>query len=128
MHASRRSGQAPLLLVSLACLLVSIRLLAGFICTTCFTDFEKPKTRNFHLHSGGDRDPCHHGQVTTGSPLVAWACVVTGDESAFILPEIPRLPIIVSLLVLLVLLVVSSPDRPLIAAHGRGPPLDTLVL
>lgn len=112
----------------LACLLVSIRLLGWFICTTCFTDFEKPKTRNFHLHSGGDSDPCHHGQVTTTSPLVAWACTVTADESAFVLPEVPRLPIIVSLLFLLVLLVVSSPGRSLIAAHGRGPPLDTLVL
>jgi hypothetical protein len=53
---------------------------------------------------------------------------VTQDDLAFILPEIPRLPIIASLLVLLVLLVVSSPNRPLIAAHGRGPPLGTLVL
>ena len=111
----------------LACLLVSIRLLAGFICTTCFIDFEKPKTRNFHLHSEGDRTPCHHGQVEH-SPLLDWACNVTQDDLAFILPEIPRLPIIASLLVLLVLLVVSSPHRPLIAAHGRGPPLGTLVL
>lgn len=104
-----------------ACLLVAIRIVAGFVCHTCFFDLEQPSTRSFHLHTGGDLNPCHHGRVETG-PLVKWACAVTQDESAFILPEIPHLPMVVSLFVLLILFLVSPADRPLVTAHGRGPP------
>ena len=104
-----------------ACLLIAIRIVAGFVCHTCFFDIEQPKTRSFHLHTGSDLNPCHHGRVETG-PLVNWACAVTQDESAFILPEIPRLPVVASLFVPHVLLLVSHTDRPLVTAHGRGPP------
>lgn len=123
-HAPRnwRSGPAPRLAVAIACLLIAIRLVAGFVCHTCFFDFERPTSRSFHLHAGGDQNPCHHGRVE-GNPLTNWACAVTQDENAFILPEIPRLPLLVSLLVSLIVLVLSFNGRPLVAAHGRGPPL-----
>jgi hypothetical protein len=121
MHAHQRRGQVPSLVLLFVCLLVGIRLAAGFVCFTCFADFEKPKTRNFYLHSGGDADPCHHGQPPV-NPLTNWACTVTQDDPAFILPEVPRLPVIVSLFAPLFPLAVSYEGRPLIAAHGRGPP------
>ena len=121
IHVRGRTGQPSTLVLLVACLLVSIRLVAGFVCFTCFTDFEKPTSRSFHLHAGGDLNPCHHGRVET-SPLINWACTVTQDESAFILPEVPRLPIIVSLFAPLFLFAVSYGGRPLITAHGRGPP------
>lgn len=117
-----RTGRTPSLLVFVACLLVAIRLVAGFVCHTCFIDFEKPTSRSFHLHAGGDRDPCHHGRAEA-SPLTTWACTVTQDETAFILPEIPRLPIVVSELVPLVLLLLSYRTLFEIVAHGRGPPV-----
>jgi len=104
-----------------ACLLVVIRIVAGFVCHTCFVDFEQPASRSFHLHAGGDRDPCHHGRVEA-SPLITWACTVTQDETAFILPDIPRLPLLVSLFVPLTFVVLSFGGRPLMVAHGRGPP------
>jgi hypothetical protein len=104
-----------------ACVLVAVRLVAGFVCHTCFFDLEQPASRSFHLHSGADENPCHHGRVES-NPLVKWACAVTQDESAFLLPEIPRLPVVVSLFVPLVPLLVSHADRPLVTAHGRGPP------
>jgi hypothetical protein len=108
--------------LAVACLLIAIRLIAGFLCHTCFIDFEKPTSSSFHLHAGGDRDPCHHGQAEA-SPLVTWACTVTQDESAFILPDIPRLPLLVSLFVSLTVLALSFGGRPLVVAHGRGPPV-----
>jgi hypothetical protein len=55
--------------------------------------------------------------------LVAWACSACKDANAYTLPEVPRLPILVSFFVPLFLLIVSFGHRPLIAAHGRGPPL-----
>lgn len=122
IHVRGRTGQPPTLVLLVACLLVSIRLVAGFVCFTCFTDFEKPTSRSFHLHAGGDLIPCHHGRVEA-NPLISWACTVTQDESAFILPEVPRLPIIVSLFVPLFLFAVSYGGRPLIAARGRDPPV-----
>lgn len=121
MPTPRRSNQTSRLIVLVACLLVSIRFVAGFVCHTCFLDFEKPVTRSFHLHAGGDLNPCHHGRVEA-SPLIAWACTVTQDESAFIMPDVPRLPVMVSFFVPLFLLVISYADRLLIAAHGRSPP------
>lgn len=121
MHTRRRSGQVPPLVLLVVFLLVGIRLTVSFVCFTCFTDLERPTSRSFHLHTGSDLNPCHHGRVEA-SPLLNWACAVTQDESAFILPEVPRLPIIVSLFVPLFLLAVSYGDTPLIAAHGRGPP------
>ena len=116
-----RTGRTPSLFFLLACLLVAIRLAAGFVCYTCFNDFETPTSRSFHLHAGGDLNPCHHGRVEV-SPLTNWACTVTQDESAFILPEIPRLPVMVSFFVPMFFLFVSYGDRLLIAAHGRSPP------
>lgn len=105
-----------------ACLLVCIRLIAAIVCATCFTELETPITRSFHLHGGGDRESCHHGQAQA-SPWITWACSVNQDDNAFILPEVPRLPVIVSLIVPLVLLLVSYRSVSLIAAHGRGPPV-----
>ncbi len=122
MHASRRRGQAYSLVLLVAGLLIAIRLVAGFVCMTCFTDFERPSTRSFHLHSGGDLNPCHHGRVAA-SPLTNWACAVTQDDVAFILPVVPRLPIISALFVPLILLAISYRNAELITAHGRGPPL-----
>ena len=55
-------------------------------------------------------------------PVTAWACQVNKDEPACVLPEIPRLPVLVSFFVPLILLMWSYPGRPLVAAHGRGPP------
>jgi hypothetical protein len=122
MHQPRRSGRAFSLLVLMAYLLVVIRLVAGVVCSTCFNEFEQHPVRTFHLHGGGDHQACHHGRAPL-NPLVGWACAVTQDESAFILPEIPRLPAVVSLFVPLVPLLVSHADRPLVTAHGRGPPV-----
>ncbi|MBL8037639.1 MAG: hypothetical protein JSS38_08485 [Nitrospira sp.] len=104
-----------------ACLLIVIRLAAGFFCYTCFLDFETPQTRSFHLHAGGDQNPCHHGRVEA-TPLIQWACTVTQDDTAYILPEIPRLPVLVWLFVPVVFLAISYADRLPIIAHGRGPP------
>ena len=118
----RRSNLAPQTAVIVACLLIVIRVVAGFVCHTCFIDFEKPASRSFHLHAGGDRDPCHHGQAEA-SPLTTWACTVTQDETAFILPDIPRLPLVVSEFVPLVLLLLSYRTLFQIVAHGRGPPV-----
>ena len=118
----RRSNLAPQTAVIVACLLIVIRVVAGFVCHTCFVDFEKPTSRSFHLHAGGDRDPCHHGQAEA-SPLTTWACTVTQDETAFILPDIPRLPLVVSEFVPLVLLLLSYRTLFQITAHGRGPPV-----
>ena len=118
----RRSSPVPRSAVVVACLLVVIRVVAGFVCHTCFVDFEKPTSRSFHLHAGGDHEPCHHGQAEA-SPLVTWACTVTQDETAFILPDIPRLPVMVSEFVLLVLLLLSYRTLFQIVAHGRGPPV-----
>ncbi len=106
-----------------ASLLVCIRLIAGVICSTCILPLELVQSRVVHLHGGGDHKPCDHSQAQAG-PFVQWACEVTQDETAFILPEIPRLPVAVSLFIPLALLVVSYEDRMLIAAHGRGPPPD----
>lgn len=121
MHSTRRSNRAPLLVCLIACLLVGIRAAAAIICSTCFLDFEKSPNRSFYLHSGEDHKGCHHGLVAA-SGWIIWACSVNEDESAFVLPEIPRLPIIVSVFVPLVLLLVSYRTLFLIAAHGRGPP------
>lgn len=121
MHSTRRSRQASHLVALIACLLISIRLVAGLICSTCFLDFEKPPARAFYLHSGGDQNRCHHG-LAAASGWIVWACSVNEDESAFVLPEIPRLPVIVSVFVPLVLLLVSYRNIFPIAAHGRGPP------
>ena len=118
----RRSNLAPKTAVIVACLLIVIRVVAGFVCHTCFLDFEQPTSRSFHLHAGGDRDPCHHGQAEA-SPLTTWACTVTQDETAFILPDIPRLPLVVSEFVPLVLLLLSYRTLFQITAHGRGPPV-----
>ncbi len=122
LNPLQSTGAVPSAIWLVACILISIRLVAGFVCHTCFFDLEQPTSRSFHLHAGGDQNPCHHGRVEA-NPLVSWACAVTQDESAFILPEIPRLPVIVSLFVPLVLLLVSHADRPLVTAHGRGPPI-----
>ncbi len=118
----RRSSLMPRAAVIVACLLVVIRLVAGFVCHTCFIDFEKPASRSFHLHAGGDHDPCHHGQAEA-SPFTTWACTVTQDETAFILPDIPRLPLVVSEFVPLVLLLLSYRTLFQITANGRGPPV-----
>ncbi|MDO9117077.1 MAG: hypothetical protein Q7U39_03910 [Nitrospira sp.] len=121
MHDSRRSGQISRLFALLACLLIGIRVAAAMVCSTCFTDWEKEQSRAFYLHAGIDRDRCHHG-LAPASPWIVWACSVNEDESAFVLPEIPSLPVVVSVFVPLVLVCVSWHSLPLITAHGRGPP------
>ena len=127
MHATRRISHASLLLVLLACLLITIRLVAGFLCSTCFyNEFEQSTARSLHLHAGGDRNPCHHGKPES-NPLIKWACAVTQDVSAFILPEIPRLPVLVAFIVPLFVIAVSYEGRSLVAAHGRGPPVNVLI-
>lgn len=122
MHSTRQSNRAPLLVCLIACLLAGIRAAAAIVCSTCFLDFEKPPARSFYLHSGGDQNRCHHGLASANSWIV-WACSVNEDEAAFVLPEIPRLPVIVSVFVPLVLLLVSYRTLFPIAAHGRGPPI-----
>ena len=109
MHGARQTTRGPLLAVSL-------------VCATCFTELETPATRNFHLHGGGDREPCHRGQAEA-KPLVNWACSVNQDDNAFILPDIPRLPVVVVLFVPLVVWLVSYRSLLLISATGRSPPL-----
>lgn len=106
----------------LALLLIAIRLVAWFLCSTCFNEIERPDTRSFHLHGGGDLDPCHHGRATA-HPLIKWACAVTIDDSAAVLPDVPRLSPVVSFLAVAVLLIRSFRGRFRIAATGRGPPL-----
>ena len=122
MHDNRRSGQATRLVALLACLLACIRLVAGVVCSTCFNEFEQPPVRTFYLHGGGDHHSCHHGRAQL-TPLVAWSCDVTQDDTAFVLPDIPRLPVVVSVFVPLVLFLVSYRSLSLITAHGRGPPV-----
>lgn len=122
MHDSRRSGQASRLGGLLACLLIAIRLVAGVISETCFFDLQIPTTRIVHIHSVGDHGHCHHGRFSV-APLVAWACSACKETDGYALPEIPRLPIPVSFFAPLFLLIVSFGTRPLIVAHGRGPPL-----
>ncbi|SPP63724.1 hypothetical protein [Nitrospira lenta] len=122
MHVTRLSGRASQAVMLVACLLVCIRLIAGVICSTCILPLELVKSSVAHLHSGGDHEPCGHGR-TEAVPLVQWACTVTQDETAFVLPEIPRLPVVVSVFVPLVLVLVSYQSRSLIATHGRGPPV-----
>lgn len=120
----QRDRQAPRFsraAVLLALSLIAIRLVAGFFCATCFVELERPTTRSFHLHAGGDHDPCHHGKVKA-HPLIEWACAVTFDDSAFVLPEIPRLPVVVSAFVPLAVLAISFSSLSSIAARGRSPP------
>lgn len=116
-HFGRRSR-----LGALACLLVSIRLVAGVICSTCILPEDVRQDRVTHLHAVGDREPCSHGRAQAG-PIAQWACTVTQDETAFILPDIPRLPVIVSIFVPLVFLLISYRSLIPITANGRGPPL-----
>ncbi|MGB2724692.1 MAG: hypothetical protein WBC46_09010, partial [Nitrospira sp.] len=73
------------------------------------------------------RIPCHHGKAPT-SPLSDWACSVNQDESAFILPDVPLLPVVVSLFLPLLPLSLSFGSRSAIIPHGRGPPRCVLVL
>ena len=105
----------------MACLLVGIHLMAEYVCMTCTYPTEEPTERSFHLHSGEDRDPCHHGRPEP-NPLTAWACAVTQDDDAFVLPEIPRLPILVSVFLPYHEPLSPSSNTTLIAAVGRGPP------
>ncbi len=63
----------------MACLLVGIHLVAGYVCMSCTYPTEEPTVRSFHLHNGEDYDPCHHGRPEP-NPLTAWACAVTADD------------------------------------------------
>jgi len=122
MHDRRRAGQVSRLVALVACLLIGIRLVAGAISETCFFDLQVPTTPIFHIHSAGDHGHCHHGRFSV-APLVAWACSACKETDGYTLPEIPRLPILVSFFAPLFFLMVSFGTRPLIVAHGRGPPL-----
>jgi len=125
MHATDRSGRTPRLVALLACLLIAIRVAAGIVCSTCFSDWEPAKTRAFYLHSGWDRDRCHHGLAPV-SPWIIWACSVNEDDPAFVLPEIPHLPVLVSFFVPLVLVWLSYRSLAPVAANGRGPPFSAV--
>lgn len=122
LNSARRFGRGPFLLCLLACLLIGSRLAGEFVCYTCFGDLEAPKTRTFHLHGGGDQERCHHGRADI-DPLRLWGCKVNENDPAFVLPEIPRMPVILSVLVPFVLLFVSYRNIVAIAVHSRGPPL-----
>jgi hypothetical protein len=117
----RRSEKASRFVALLACLLIGIRIAAALVCATCFTDIEKPLVRSFYLHSGWDQDRCHHGQAPA-SPWINWACSVNADDPAFVLPDVPRLPVIVALFVPLVLLRITYHNLSLVVAQNRGPP------
>ncbi|MBS0154611.1 MAG: hypothetical protein JSS38_08470 [Nitrospira sp.] len=121
MRSPRQSNQTSRLLGIMACLLVGIHLVAGYVCMSCTYPTEEPTVRSFHLHNGEDYDPCHHGRPEP-NPLTAWACSVTQDDDAYVLPDIPRLPLIIS--VFLPYAEVPSPSKStsLIAAVSRGPP------
>lgn len=121
MHRSPQCKETSLFLVLLACVLSSIRLAALFLCSTCFHEFEQLPERMFYLHAG-DHDACHHGRAQA-SPLVGWACGVTQDETAFVLPDIPRLPVLTSQFVPWICLPSTYHGFSLIAAVGRGPPI-----
>lgn len=127
-HVFRSTPKAQLrpAVLWLACLLACIRIIAVGICSTCFDEFETPKSRAFYLHDGSDHDACHHGRAPVG-PLVAWACEVTQDDLDSVLPDIPRLPVIVSFFVLLTFLAMSYADRAPISAKGRSPPFRSVV-
>ncbi|MBP8116787.1 MAG: hypothetical protein KAY09_03560 [Nitrospira sp.] len=122
LHSHRRSAQASRAVVLLASLLIGIRLAAGIIHAACYVDWEKPNARSFYLHSGGDHDRCHHGQVPP-DPWAEWGCEASQDEPGFTLPEIPRLPPLVSWFAPLSLFLISCRSFSLIAAHGRSPPV-----
>ena len=69
----------------MACLLIGVRLAGGFICNTCYLDFEQPKSQVFTSTAAATGTP-----VTTGSreasPLIQWACTVMQDESRLSCP------------------------------------------
>ena len=121
MHQSRPSRRTSSLLALIACLLVGIHVVAEYVCMTCTYPTDEPSARSFHLHSGEDRDPCHHGKPEP-NPLTAWACAVTQDDDAVVLPDIPLLPTLVALFVPLVILRVAYHNISLVAAQSRGPP------
>ncbi|ULA69540.1 MAG: hypothetical protein LZF62_430212 [Nitrospira sp.] len=121
-RTTRQPDQASLLCVFLVFLLVTIRLVAGTICYTCLPIFEAPKSRTAHFHGGKNHASCHQDRVNDSLWLV-WACTVTQDESAYILPEIPRLPVVISLFAALFLLAVSYGGRTPVATPCRGPPV-----
>jgi hypothetical protein len=121
IHLPQSSNRSSSLLALMACLLVGIHLVAGYVCMSCTYPTEEPTGRSFHFHSGEDRDPCHHGRPEP-NPLTAWACAVTQDDDAFVLPEIPRLPVMVSAFLPFHEPLSPSSNTTLIAAVGRGPP------
>jgi hypothetical protein len=116
-----RSGRARVPLLLLVGLLIGIRLIAETIASTCLFDLDTPTDRTFHIHGAGHPDHCQHSRYNI-PPLVAWACNASKDFDGYSLPEIPRLPILTSFFVAVFLLIVSFGSRPLIVAHGRGPP------
>lgn len=127
MHVPGYQGRRSRHAVLLALFLIGIRLVAGFLHVSCFNEIEPPPARSFHLHAGGDRIPCHHGKAST-SPLSDWACSVNQDESAFILPDVPLLPVVVALFLPFLLFGVSFGSRSAIVPHGRGPPCLCLLI
>ena len=121
MHSSRSSSRTSSLLGLMACLLVGIHVVAEYVCMTCTYPTDEPSARSFHLHSGEDRDPCHHGRPEP-NPLTAWACAVTQDDDAVVLPDIPRLPVISSVFLPFHKSLAPKSNTTLIAAVSRGPP------
>jgi hypothetical protein len=120
MHATDRSGRTPRLVALLACLLIGIRFAASIVCSTCFHRLGAGERRGPSISIAG-------GIVIAVPPWAelrpacgfVWACSVNEDESAFVLPEIPRLPVVVSIFVPLVFLLISY--RSLIPDYGQWP-------
>jgi len=121
LHVPQSSNRSSGLLALIACLLIGIHFVAGYVCMSCTYPMEEPRVRSFHLHSGEDRNPCHHGRPEP-NPLTAWACAVTQDDQAFVLPETPRLPILISVFLPFHEPILASNSATLIAAVSRGPP------
>ncbi len=116
---TRQPGRFSLWLV---CLLIGIRFVAAFGAYICVADWEIKTIRTVHIHAAGSHSHCQHAKSTV-NPFVGWACTVYQDDQMLLLPEKPHMPVRGSVLAPLVLLVISFTDSPLIAAHGRGPPL-----
>lgn len=120
---TRKPGRFSLWLI---CLLVGIRFVAAFGAYTCNAGWEVRTSRTVHIHAAGSHSHCQHAKSTV-NPFFGWACTVYQDDQMLLLPDRPHMPVQGSVLAPLVLQVISLPDSPLIAAHGRGPPLSARI-
>ncbi|WP_447963028.1 hypothetical protein [Nitrospira sp. Ecomares 2.1] len=120
---TRQPGQFSLWLI---CLLIGIRFVAAFGAYICVADWEIRTIRTVHIHAASSHSHCQHGQ-STFNPFVGWACTVYQDDQMLLLPDKPYMPLQGSVLAPLVIQVISLPDSPVIAAHGRSPPFSARI-